>query len=135
MVLKILTTSHSPNAAATNATNLTRRSSAPYAGDSRITNESSPPTAIAANPALQPTHMHTAATATSRPEGSFARNASKMLAPLIATATVRRQRQSRQDDMPQGIETDLGPAEQDSIDEIEAGRAGQVLTAKASGSR
>src|SRR5215469_4585480 len=90
MVLKIFITSHSPNAAARNVTNLTGPSSAPDAGDSRMTDESSAPTAIAANPALQPTQMHTAATATSRPEGSFASNASKTLTPLIATATVRR---------------------------------------------
>src|SRR5215470_13746788 len=89
MVLKILTTSHSPNAAATNATNLTQPSSAPYAGDSRLTDEISP-TAIAANPAFQPTQMHTAAIATSRPEGSLESSASRTPAALTAIATTRR---------------------------------------------
>src|SRR5262249_28214024 len=90
MVLKILTTSHRPKAAAINATSLTGPSPAPYAGDNRLTAESSPPKAIAANPALHPTQMHTAAIATSRPEGSLESSASRTPAALIAIATTRR---------------------------------------------
>src|SRR5262245_15527 len=91
MVLKILTISHNPNAAATNVASLTKPSSTPYLDDSNITDESrAAPTAIAANPACQPMQMQTAATATSRPDGSLANNARTTLAALIAAATARR---------------------------------------------
>src|SRR5215212_5686164 len=84
----MFTTSHRPNATATNATNLTAPCAAPYPGI--ITAESKLPAATAANPACHPTQMHITAMATTRPEGSPANNASKTAAAPIAPATTRR---------------------------------------------
>src|SRR5262245_57734742 len=90
MVLNILTKSHRPSATATNAANLSGPPPAPYVGAKSTAYESRLATATDNKPAFQPTQMQTAATATSKPDISFANNASRTLAAPIVAATTRR---------------------------------------------